>query len=76
VEIPLDMFIVSFHRNTDIKKTFNIETICRAAVAVGSIRNIKLIPQCKICQSFGHTQNYCNKAPKCVKYAGPHQTSD
>jgi hypothetical protein len=51
----LDMFIVSFHRNTNINKIFNIKTICRAAVTVEPIRTNKLIPQCKICQSFGHT---------------------
>jgi hypothetical protein len=71
---PLDMLIVSFHRNTDINKIFNIKTICRAAVTVEPIRTNKLISECKICQPFGHTRNYCNKAPKCVKCAGPHLT--
>jgi hypothetical protein len=71
----LVMFIVSFHRNTDINKIFNIKTICRAALSVEPIRTHKLIPQCKICQSFG-TRNYSNKAPKCVKCAGPHLTSE
>jgi hypothetical protein len=73
---PLDMFIVSFQRNTDINKIFNIKTICRAAVTVEPIRTNKLISHFKICQSFGHTRNYCNKAPKCVKCAGPHLTSE
>jgi hypothetical protein len=71
---PLDMFIVSFQRDTDIRKIYNIQTICRAAVIVEPLRSNKLIPQCKICQSFGHTKNYCNKAPRCVKCAGPHLT--
>jgi hypothetical protein len=48
------MFTVSFHGNTDINKIFNIKTICRAAVTDEPIRTNKLIPQCKICQSFGH----------------------
>jgi hypothetical protein len=71
---PLDMFIVSFHRNTDINKIFEIKTICRAIVTVESLRSNKLIPQCKICQSLGHTRNYCHKTPKCVKCAGSHLT--
>jgi hypothetical protein len=70
------MFIVPLHRNTDTNRIFNSKTICRAAVTVEPIRTNKLIPQCKICQSFGHTRNYCNKAPKCVKCAGPHLTSE
>jgi hypothetical protein len=45
---PLDMFIVSFHPNTDINKTSNIKTIFNAAVTVEPIRTNKLIPQCKI----------------------------
>jgi hypothetical protein len=72
----LYLFIVSCHRNTDINKIFTIKTICRASVTVESVRSNKLIPQCKICQSFCHTQNYCNKAPKCVKCAGPHLISE
>jgi hypothetical protein len=47
-----------------------------SAVIVEPIRCTKLIPQCKICQSFDHTRNCCNKAPKCVKCAGPHLTSE
>jgi UDP-N-acetylglucosamine 2-epimerase len=42
-----DMFVVSFHRNTNINKIFNITTICRAAVTAEPIRTNKLIPQCK-----------------------------
>jgi hypothetical protein len=64
---PLDMFIVSLHRNTEINKIFKIKTICRAAVAAEPIRTNKLIPQCKLCQSFGHTRNYCNRARKYAK---------
>jgi hypothetical protein len=67
--------IVSFHWNTDINKIFNIKRICRA-VTVESVTSNKLIPQCEICPSFGLTQNYFNKAPKCGKCAGPHLTSE
>jgi uncharacterized protein (DUF2249 family) len=73
---PLDMFIVSFDRDTDIQKIYNIKTICRAAVTVETLRSNKLIPQCKTCQSFGHTKNCCNKPPRCVKCDGPHLTSN
>jgi hypothetical protein len=48
----LAMFIVSFHRNTDINKISNIKTICRAAVTLESIRSNKFIPLCKIRQSL------------------------
>jgi hypothetical protein len=70
------MFIVSLHPNTNTNKIFNIKSICKAVVTAEPIRTNKLIPQCKMCQSFHHTRNYCNKAPKCVKCAGPHLTSE
>jgi hypothetical protein len=54
---PLDIFIVSFHQNTDINKIINIKTICRAAVTFRSIRSNKLSPHCKICQSLGRTKH-------------------
>lgn len=73
---PLDMFLVLFHKDTDINKIYNLKTICKANVTVEPIKGNKLLPQCKICQSFGHTKNYCNKAPKCVKCAGAHLTSE
>jgi hypothetical protein len=75
-EEPLDMFSISFHLNTNINKISNIKTICRTAVTDESIRSNKLISQCKICQSFGHTRNYCNKAPTYAKCAGPHLRSE
>ena len=39
-------------------------------------RKSKLIPQCKSCQGYGHTQNYCAKPPRCVKCSGHHATKD
>lgn len=73
---PLDMFIVSFSNKVDINKIYNIKTICNATITVEPLRSNGLIPQCKTCQSFGHTKNYCGKAPKFVKCAGNHFTTD
>ena len=38
------------------------------------MKHSKLIPECKKCQGFGHTQNYCGKHPRCVKCSGKHET--
>lgn len=37
-------------------------------------KNNNLIPQCKRCQAFGHTQSYCRRDYACVKCAGKHAT--
>lgn len=38
-------------------------------------KNVKVIPQCKRCQGFNHTQAYCTKDLWCVKCAGKHHMS-
>jgi hypothetical protein len=45
-------------------------------VEIEALKMSTLIPQCKRCQAFGHTQKYCNKECRCVKCAGKHQTKD
>jgi hypothetical protein len=54
-------------------KIFEIETIQGARVKIENVRS-KLIPQCRHCQGYGHTQKYYNLQPKCVKCAGDHDT--
>jgi len=43
-------------------------------VEVTPYRKTKLLPQCKNCQSWGHTKSYCHKEARCVKCAGKHAT--
>lgn len=71
---PLNMFIVSFDKKTDIEKIYEIKTILNCRVQVEPLRKNQLIPQCKKCQEYGHTQNFCKKSPRCVKCAGKHES--
>ena len=43
-------------------------------VEVTLYRKTGLLPQCKNCQSWGHTKSYCHKESRCVKCAGKHTT--
>lgn len=72
----LDMFILSFDVSEDIDKIKNIKVILNQIVEVDALRKNKLLVQCKKCQSFGHSQNYCGKEPRCVKCVGKHLTKD
>jgi hypothetical protein len=74
--VPLDMFIVSFDKDTNIDNIYNIKSIYNSKVQIEPLRKSKIIPQCKRCQAYGHTQNYCHKAPRCVKCGKPHLTQD
>lgn len=72
---PLPLFVLTFHNGEDIKKIYEIQYICHLKVKIEALRSNKLIPQCKKCQRFGHTQKFCQRAVKCVKCAGNHLTA-
>ena len=73
---PLNMFTLCFDSSEDIKKIYEIKTILNTVVKIEQLKTTNIIPQCKSCQGFMHTKNYCCKPPKCVKCAGNHLTSD
>lgn len=72
----LDMFEISFEKSEDIEKINNIKVILNQIVEVEALRKNKILVQCKKCQSFGHSHNYCGKEPRCVKCVGKHLTSE
>lgn len=71
---PLDMFLLTFDSSEDVSKIHNIKYILASVVKIESVKRPNIIPQCKKCQAFGHTKNYCSRAPRCVKCAGKHST--
>ena len=73
---PLDMFLISFDSSENIQRIYGIKTILNSVVKIEPPKRSTLIPQCKLCQSFGHTRNYCGKQARCVKCAGKHLTVD
>lgn len=71
---PLNMFMLIFENTEDISKVFEIKSILGCIVEIQALRTSKLMPQCKRCQVYGHTQKYCSKEPRCVKCTGKHLT--
>jgi len=67
---PLDMFILTFSTDENTNKIFEIISILGSKVEIEPLIKSKLIPQCKQCQAYRHTEWYCNKDPRCVKCAG------
>lgn len=73
----LPLFMLTFDKEEKIERVYGIKDILRMKVKIEPLRKTSnLIPQCKRCQGFNHTQNYCQKEPRCVKCAGKHQTSN
>lgn len=75
-KLPLNMFMLTFDNEESIKNIYEISYILGCKVEVHPIKTSKLIPQCKKCQSYGHTQKYCAKEARCVKCAGKHHTME
>lgn len=67
--------MLTFAPDADVKKIHEIKYICNMKVSIENLRKNKLIPQCKKCQQFGHTQNFCKNAYKCVKCGSAHETA-
>lgn len=73
---PLDMCVVDFQKGLDIDKIYQIKQVLKGRVTVHPIKSSKHISQCKRCQEFHHTRNYCAKPPRCVKCAKGHLTEE
>ena len=73
---PLDTFVLTFSADENTNKIYEITSILGSEVEIQPLRKSKLIPQCKQCQAYRHTQRYCNKDPRCVKCAGKHDTKE
>lgn len=73
---PLPLFLIELEPRNNNKEIFNINKILNTIVNIEPPRHKKDIPQCIRCQQYGHTKNYCNRAPACVKCAQNHLSSD
>ena len=71
---PLSLFLVELEPRNNNKDIQDIEKLLNTIVKVDLPRHKKDIPQCIRCQQYGHTKNYCNRTPACVKCAKNHLT--
>ncbi|XP_012246638.1 uncharacterized protein LOC105681471 [Bombus impatiens] len=71
---PLPLFLIELELRSNNKDIFNIKKTLNTIVTVEPPRYKKDIPQCMRCQQYGHTKNYCNKSPACVKCTKNHLT--
>lgn len=73
----LPLFMLSFDKAENIDTIYNIKTILNMVIKIEPLRkSSRLIPQCKRCQGFNHTQTFCRKEPRCVKCAGKHSSDE
>ena len=66
-----------FDNTEDINKIYGIKQILGIVVKIEALRKVSsLIPQCKRCQGYNHTQRFCQLEPRCVRCAGKHHTKE
>lgn len=59
--IKLPLFFVDLVTQENNKDIYKLDSLCYHKIKIEPPRKKKDVPQCKNCQSFGHTQNYCHK---------------
>jgi len=74
--ISLPLFFVDLKARENNKDIYNIKLLCHQVIKIEPPRKNKEVPQCKNCQAFGHTQNYCHRTAVCVKCGESHRTTD
>ncbi|KAF7389868.1 hypothetical protein HZH68_011725 [Vespula germanica] len=69
----LPLFFVELEPNSNNKEIYKTRFL-NTDISFEPSRKKRDIPQSMRCQAYGHTRNYCNRNPACVKCAGKHLT--
>lgn len=73
---PLPLAVIQLPKNGNVPDIYNVTKLCYCIVTVEPRHKTNKIPQCYRCQRFGHTKNYCQLDPRCVKCTGNHLFSE
>ena len=73
---PLSLFAVELEPADNNKSIYTIEYLLNMKIKFEVPHYNREIPQCTNCQTYGHTKNFCSRAPRCVKCTGSHRTSN
>jgi uncharacterized coiled-coil protein SlyX len=76
VKTPLPLFFVDLQPKPNNRDIMNQRHLAHQTVRVEHPKRSREIPQCKRCQGFGHTRNYCTVSPRCVKCGLKHLTEE
>ena len=73
-KLPLPMFFIELKPAPNNKDIFNVSHLQQCKIKFEPPQTKRDIAQCARCQRYGHTKNFCNHKPRCVKCAGDHMT--
>ncbi|VVC32986.1 Pre-C2HC domain,Zinc finger, CCHC-type [Cinara cedri] len=72
----LPLFFVDLEPSPSNKDIFTIDTLVYTKIKIEEPRPRRNLIQCTRCQSYGHSQAYCNHQPRCVKCGDNHLSSE
>ncbi|GIX84927.1 nucleic-acid-binding protein from transposon X-element [Caerostris extrusa] len=75
-EIPMSLFHIQLETTDNSEKIWTIESLPYTKIKVEKYNSSGGIGQCHRCQLFVHSSINCHLPARCVKYAGPHLTSE
>lgn len=75
-KMSLPIFFLDLRPNPKNNDIYNLTRLYHAVVRVEPPKPRRTVIQCIRCQEYGHSKNYCNRAPRCVKCEGKHSTVD
>lgn len=73
---PYNMFAIELEPAQNNKDIYSIKYIDHCVVSIEAPHKRREEIQCHKCQDYGHSKNYCERRPRCVKCAGDHFTSE
>nr|CAI5855579.1 unnamed protein product [Callosobruchus analis] len=71
----LNLFFIDLEPSETNKDVYNKRALNNKSHHRTPRLNRNNIVQCKRCQQYGHSKNFCNKPYACVKRGGSHRTS-
>lgn len=69
------MWYIKLKPRENNKDVYNVKSLLHCRILFEPPRPKRVIPQCTNCQDYNHTQKFCNRQPRWVKYADLHHTS-
>jgi hypothetical protein len=74
-KISLPLYFVDLEPSINNNKIYEITTMMNTKIKVEEPRQNRQIVQCKSCQRYGHSKNYCTLPPRCVRCGQSHKSS-
>lgn len=75
-KFPIPICAVELTKTNNATEIFNLTRLGYCVIIVEPRRKSRDVPQCRRCQRYGHTKNYCQLEPRCIKCTKNHMYTE